>query len=50
MYHCHVRFYFVGDLPEVTRAVEELAPPRGFEYSFSQSALPDKALAREAKL
>ena len=48
MYHCHVRFYFVGDLPEVTRAVEELAPPRGFEYSFSQSALPDKALAREA--
>ena len=48
MYHCHTRVYFVGDLPEVVQAVEALTPPRGFTYSFAQSALPDKALAQEA--
>ena len=47
MYHCHAQVYFVGDLPEVAQAVEELTPPRGFVYSFTQSALPDKALAGE---
>ena len=48
MYHCHAQVYFVGDLPEVAQAVEELTPPRGFVYSFTQSALPDKALAGES--
>ena len=48
MYHCHAQVYFVGDLSEVAQAVEELTPPRGFVYSFTQSALPDKALAGES--
>ncbi|MDE6030546.1 MAG: PAS domain S-box protein, partial [Oscillospiraceae bacterium] len=50
MYHCHVRFYFIGRQKEVYNIFREMNPPEFFTYEFSQSDKPDGNLAENADI
>ncbi len=45
MYHCHIRFYFVGQEPNVFSHVRKAVPLEHFTYAFSESLEPSAELA-----
>ncbi len=48
MYHCHLRFYFIGQPGRVAEVIEEMPPLAHFTHEFSASAEPEHALAAKA--
>ncbi len=48
MYHCHVCFYFTGHQGQLPEIVKCMAPLEAFEHEFTESAVPEEALAKEA--
>ncbi|MCM1165265.1 MAG: response regulator [Lachnospiraceae bacterium] len=41
MYHCNVRFYFIGSRREVFDVIRAFEPPEKFEYDFYESEAPE---------
>jgi len=48
LYHCHIRFYFVGHSQDALWTLRGLPPPEHFTFSFDQSDTPQPDLAGEA--
>ncbi len=48
MYHCHIRFYYIGRRREGLSALRALEPPAAFTYAFAESDFPERAQARQA--
>ncbi|MDE7361076.1 MAG: response regulator [Oscillospiraceae bacterium] len=45
MYHCRLKFMFVGKSDRLLGIAETLTPPEGFEFEFLSSAVPSEASA-----
>ncbi len=50
MYHCHVRFYLVGNSCKAFEIIKEMPPLQYFTHAFSESRSPEIVLAQEADL
>lgn len=48
MYHCHIRFYLVGNSCRVFEVIKEMTPLEAFTHEFLESSCPESTLAREA--
>ena len=48
MYHCHIRFYFIGRQQEVYNIMREMKPSEFFTHEFFQSEKPDGELAEKS--
>ena len=48
MYHCHLKFYFVGKEPELSAPVKEMSPLEAFTHEFGESETPERDLAAKA--
>ena len=42
MYHCHVKFYLVGDKNDIFDAIKKMSPFKNFSYEFLESAQPEE--------
>lgn len=42
MYHCHLRFYLIGDCTRAFNIIKEMPPQENFTHSFEQSDLPQE--------
>lgn len=45
MYHCHVRFYFVGHQHKMFEQLKRMPPLEHFTHEFLESDVPEEALA-----
>ena len=48
MYHCHIRFYLVGNSCRVFDVIKKMAPLEAFTHEFLESSCPESILVREA--
>ena len=48
MYHCHMRFYFIGRQSGLVETLEEMPPFEGFTHEFFKSDVPKEELAKKA--
>lgn len=48
MYHCHIRFYFIGSHNDVFEYIKEKAPLEHFTHSFRESGEPETEAAAQA--
>ena len=48
MYHCHLKFYFVGKEPELSAPLKEMSPLEAFTHEFGESETPERDLAAKA--
>ena len=48
MYHCHLRFYFVGRQNQIFEQLKEIRPFANFTHEFLESSEPEKGLAEKA--
>ncbi|MCI8622702.1 MAG: response regulator [Provencibacterium sp.] len=48
MYHCHIRFYFIGRQHELFKTVRETPPLEAFTHEFLESDEPMEPLASKA--
>ncbi len=50
MYHCHIRFYYVGRQQEVYNIIREMKPSEFFTHEFFHSEKPDGELAEKSDM
>ncbi|RKJ41349.1 response regulator [Acutalibacter sp. 1XD8-33] len=50
MYHCHVRFYFVGSRRKLFQPVRDASPLESFTHECMESLRPEASLAAKADL
>lgn len=48
MYHCHIHFYLTGHSCRAFEVIKEMPPLEHFTHKFSESEIPNGALASEA--
>ena len=48
MYHCHVRFYFIGSQPKIYEIIKKVSPQEHFTYEFYDSCQPDSDILEKA--
>lgn len=48
MYHCHLRFYFVGQRCNILESIRKLPPLEHFSHEFLESLSPDNNLIEKA--
>lgn len=48
MYHCHLRFYYMGRRRELLETIQAVPPLRNFTHTFLESDCPEQALAAQA--
>lgn len=48
MYHCHVKFYLIGNSCEAFEIIRSMLPPDKFTYAFSEDTFPQKAEVKKA--
>lgn len=48
MYHCHVRFYFIGSQLKIYEIIKKVSPQEHFTYEFYDSCQPDSDLLEKA--
>ena len=48
MYHCHLRFYYMGRRRELLETIQAVPPLRNFTHTFLESDCPKQALAAQA--
>ena len=48
MYHCHIRFYLVGNSCRAFEIIKNMMPLEAFTHEFSESFRPESAFVREA--
>ncbi|MCI8648190.1 MAG: response regulator [Firmicutes bacterium] len=48
MYHCHIRFYFIGHQNRIFETIKGMSPLESFTHTFSQSDTPNAAMAAAA--
>ena len=50
MYHCHIRFYLVGQNNPIFEQLKDMNPFARFSHEFFESAAPDSALTSKASI
>ena len=50
MYHCHLRFYLIGNCPDILTVLQETALPEHFSRTVTQSSEPKAELLAAADL
>lgn len=48
MYHCHIRFYFIGGHNAIFESIKEITPLEHFTHSFWESDEPEAEMAAQA--
>ena len=48
MYHCHIRFYFIGTKCKIFEIIKEMSPLEQFTHEFLESEKPEEALLNSA--
>lgn len=48
MYHCHLHFYLTGQQCKAFETIKEMSPLEHFTHEFSESNMPEKAMAANA--
>jgi hypothetical protein len=48
MYHCHVRFYLIGEPCPEFEVLKQMPPLEAFTHTFLESSQPEEALWQQA--
>ncbi len=48
MYHCHIRFYFLGNQQKLFHIIKEISPLEHFTHEFCESSHADEKMAKAA--